>query len=40
MCPSKGRGFEEPRNGTQDVQMPAVFDLRLREGDYCPDDLE
>ena len=40
MRSSKGRSFEKAGDGAQDVQMPAMFDLRLREGNDRPCDLE
>lgn len=40
MGTTEGRRFQETSDGTQDVEVPAVFDLGLAEGDDCPGDLE
>lgn len=40
MGATKGGRFEEAREGSQDVEVPAVLDLRLAEGDDGPGYLQ
>lgn len=40
MGAAKGGRLEEACQGAQNVQMPAVLDLGLAEGDDGPDDLQ